>query len=306
MRTRRLPTREELERRIPHCFFIAWIVCGTAVFVEAIASRGSLFGSDGAAARVTHAAAAGAALGYLAAGVVVSVLSVLHSWASRRNGDASEATSRDAAAGRPAPSTGTLSEPRLRLFYLLFLLAAAAALGVDCSVAQWRLVDKCPGLVHDFLASCAEFGQWEAMLVVLLAIHQLDPPRRRMLWWPLACAMLSGMAANGAKMFLARTRPYAFDFHGGVWTTFGQWLPAAADRQSFPSGHAATAMGLALALAAMYPRGRRFFLFLAVLVACQRIECGAHYLSDVLCGAAIGCLTAACSWRLASWRSIEL
>ena len=205
------------------------------------------------------------------------MLSVLHSWAAGRDGGASEAASRDAEAGRPAPSTNNLTEPRLRLLYLAFLLAAVAALSVDCSVAQWRLAEKCPGLVHDLLASCAEFGQWEVMFLVLLAIHQLDPPRRRMLWWPLACAMLSGMAANGAKMLLARTRPYALDFHGGVWATFGQWLPAAADRQSFPSGHAATAVGLALALAALYPRGRRFFLFLAALVACQRIECSAHY-----------------------------
>ena len=109
--------------------------------------------------------------------------------------------------------------------------------------------------------------------------------------------LLSGMAANGAKMLLARTRPYAFDFHGNVWTTFGQWLPASGMGQSFPSGHAATAAGLALALAALYPNARRFFLLMAVLVACQRIECGAAFPSDVLCGAAIGCLTAACCLR---------
>ena len=55
-------------------------------------------------------------------------------------------------------------------------------------------------------------------------------------------------------MLVARTRPYAFDFQGNVWTTFGRWLPAADMGQSLPSGHTATAVGLALALAALSER----------------------------------------------------
>ena len=125
-----------------------------------------------------------------------------------------------------------------------------------------------------------------------------------MLWWVLACVAFSGLAANGAKMLLARTRPWAFDFQGDVWTTFGtdgcRW---AAPAQSLPSGHTATAAGLALALMVLYPRGRGLFLMLVVLVACQRMECGAHYLSDVLGGAAVGCLTVACCLRLMRWFS---
>jgi len=43
---------------------------------------------------------------------------------------------------------------------------------------------------------------------------------------------------------------------------------------------------------------------MVVLVACHRIEAGAHYLSDVLCGAAVGVIVAtAClkAGRLARW-----
>ncbi len=196
-----------------------------------------------------------AALGYLAAGVAVSALSVWHFCAWRWKASPIETTSGDAEdALRRTPSTDNLSERRLRVLYLGFLLAAVAALGVDCSVAQC-VADKCPALVHDLLEPCAAFGCWVGVLVVLAAIHQLDPPRRRLLWWPLACALLSGMAANGAKMLVARTRPYAFDFQGNVWTTFGRWLPAADMGQSLPSGHTATAVGLALALAAPIPTG---------------------------------------------------
>jgi membrane-associated phospholipid phosphatase len=62
--------------------------------------------------------------------------------------------------------------------------------------------------------------------------------------------------------------------------------------QSFPSAHTATAFGLALCLASLYPQGKGWFFTLASLVAMQRMVAGAHYLSDVLAGAAIGIVSA--------------
>jgi membrane-associated phospholipid phosphatase len=66
--------------------------------------------------------------------------------------------------------------------------------------------------------------------------------------------------------------------------------------QSLPSAHAATAVGLALALAALYPRGRWLFASFAVLAGLQRIEAQAHFASDVLAGAAVGCMVGA-AWQ---------
>jgi membrane-associated phospholipid phosphatase len=48
----------------------------------------------------------------------------------------------------------------------------------------------------------------------------------------------------------------------------------------------------------LYPNGRRLFPLVAALVACQRIEASAHFLSDVLCGAAIGYLVATALLRI--------
>ena len=121
----------------------------------------------------------------------------------------------------------------MRLLFLAFVLAAAAALGVDCSLSHWCVAGKCPRFVHDPLDLCAIFGHGVMAFVVLVGIYQLDPSRRRLLWWVLACVVLSGMAANGVKMLVARTRPWAFDFHGGVWTTFHGWLPLGAPRRAF-------------------------------------------------------------------------
>jgi membrane-associated phospholipid phosphatase len=184
-----------------------------------------------------------------------------------------------------------------------FLLCAAAALSIDCSLAQWCVDQNCPRFLHRVLAPFATFGDAAGPFVALFTIYRFDPSRRRRLWWVLACVLVSALAANGAKMLLARTRPGNFDFHYGVCMTFGQWLPVKGVCQSLPSGHTATAAGLAIALMALYPNGRWLFLLLAVLVACQRMESGSHFLSDVLCSGGVSCLAVACCLRLDRWFS---
>jgi membrane-associated phospholipid phosphatase len=308
MRGFRFPTRDELEKFIPYPFIVAWIAGGITVFAVAnVSQRGS--------AGIAHNVLVGVVAGYFAGGILVSVLSAAHSCLERFLGEKNALTATGchahACVSMPTASVGMapnsaaapdcVSESRLRLMFLGFLLAAAAALGLDCPLAQWCLAENCPRLLHDLLEVSSVLGTGMATLLIVVAIHQLDPRRRRALGWVVACVLLSGFAANGAKMLVARTRPRDIDFPADVRTTFAGWLPPTSVLQSFPSGHAATAAGLALALLPLYPSGRRLFLLPAVLVACQRVECGAHYLCDVLCGAAVSCLTVACCLRLGHW-----
>ena len=112
----------------------------------------------------------------------------------------------------------------------------------------------------------------------------------------MACAYLPGLMANLIKLTVVRTRPHAFDFQNHAASSFGGWFPmasAGSAGQSFPSAHTATAVGLAVGLAWVYPRARGFFAALAVLVACQRVAAKFHFPSDVLVGAALGLLIAA-------------
>ncbi len=100
---------------------------------------------------------------------------------------------------------------------------------------------------------------------------------------------VSGIIANLAKYMIGRARPkhladagnYAFDF----WSGDAGWA-------SFPSGHATTAMALALALALLFPRLRWIFLTLGFWIAMSRIFIAAHYPSDVLAGGLLGALIA--------------
>ena len=174
----------------------------------------------------------------------------------------------------------------------LLLAAAAAATSVDCRLSPWAISQRRgPDVLRDALRVAELFGHGLAALLIVMCVHQLDPVRRWAVPRVLAGAWLAGMAANVVKLMIVRTRPHHFHFEGDVWSTFGQWMPmisAGSRGQSFPSGHTATAFGLAIVLTWLYPRGRYAFMILASLVACQRIASGSHYLSDVLVAAALG------------------
>ena len=195
---------------------------------------------------------------------------------------------------------------------LLLVVAAAVALTVDCPLAHWCVEKNCPRLFGRLFGVCEPFGNGLGVLVIVLTVYVLDPRRRGAVWRLLAMSLGAGLAADAVKMVIARVRPHDFSFQGSVQDTFGRWLPfigAGSGGQSFPSAHTATAVGLAVALSALYPRGHRLFAALAVLVACQRIEVGAHFLSDALCGAAVGWIVArACldiEWLAARFERLE-
>jgi membrane-associated phospholipid phosphatase len=180
-------------------------------------------------------------------------------------------------------------------------LAGIAALAVDLPVAHTFRGWNSSETVHAYLGYFdvfEPFGQGlMGLLVVVAVLHQLDPSRRWAIPRVAACALAGGGLADLLKMLIVRVRPHDFAFDGSVWSTFGPCLPglsAGSGGQSFPSGHTATAVAMAGALMWLHPNGRRLFLVLAMLVGCQRIECGAHYPSDVLFGAAVGCIAAQC------------
>jgi membrane-associated phospholipid phosphatase len=134
-----------------------------------------------------------------------------------------------------------------------------------------------------------------------LSWFALDKSRRWSLARVLACSYGSGFLADCCKLLIGRTRPNAYDFESGAETFVGfipffqTWDVAQLTNraiQSFPSGHSATAAGLAIVLGVFYPHARWLFALLATLALLQRVEAGAHFPSDTLAGAALGCLVA--------------
>jgi membrane-associated phospholipid phosphatase len=184
----------------------------------------------------------------------------------------------------------------------LFAVAAVAALAVDLPLARSALSQSIAGDVRRVLDISEVFAHGCGVLLILVTAAVLDPAGRPQLARVSACAFGAGGLVQVIKHVVPRVRPYAFQSPGDVFSTFGfGWDASAAQTaaaagspavQSFPSGHTATAVGLAFGLAWLYPRGRWLFALFAALAAAQRVQSSAHFLSDTLAAAAIAGLVA--------------
>lgn len=178
---------------------------------------------------------------------------------------------------------------------LLLVLLGAAALTIDIPVERWFKAGHEGGAIRKLFDLDEVFGHGAGVAVILLSVFVLAPDLRWKVPRVMVCAYLSGLVAISMKLILARSRPSATKFESidGVLETFGTWFPwfsTGSGWQSFYSGHTATAIGLALGLSWLLPRGKWLFMGLAVLVGFQRMAGAHHYPSDVLWGAATGWL----------------
>lgn len=198
---------------------------------------------------------------------------------------------------------GSFHRRTLLLATIPLLIAAAFAFSFDFRVSLWvRDADRIPGDLRRGIMLAEVFAHGLGVLYILLVVLVLDRPGWSNALRVAACAYLPGLLAQSAKYLVARQRPSVADLDGSVSSSFLAWLPTVRTDQfdeafdyavqSFPSGHTATAFGLAIGLGFAYPKGRWLFLFFATLAGLQRIIAGAHYPSDVLVGAAIACFTA--------------
>jgi membrane-associated phospholipid phosphatase len=99
-----------------------------------------------------------------------------------------------------------------------------------------------------------------------------------------ASVAMSGIAANLIKAIVGRGRPKLLDQSG--FTGFDPFT-FNANFHSFPSGHTNTAFALALAVSFLIPRWRSGLLAAAAVVGFSRVAVNAHFLTDVLGGAAL-------------------
>ncbi|HEY1785172.1 MAG TPA: hypothetical protein VGG30_06460, partial [Pirellulales bacterium] len=129
---------------------------------------------------------------------------------------------------------------------------ALTALAVDLPIAQWLAQDPSP--LPKVLVRVVDWSEAFAYAVGVglfaLAVYLLDPARRVTLPRLLTMSWGAGLAADLTKLCIQRLRPREFDYAGGVLETFGPLVNVGNGHgnQSFPSAHAASAVGLAVAL----------------------------------------------------------
>ncbi len=189
-------------------------------------------------------------------------------------------------------------------------LAAGLSLCIDLLVAEYWLYSRTPRTLEKLLGAAEYFGHGMGVALILLTVFLAFPQLRWAVPRLAAVSLGSGLLTNLLKVsVIARARPYHLkELFGGsgslepgttIWDSFANWIPALAalgwgaaenlrsSLQSFPSSHTATAVGLALGLSWLFPRGRWWFCCLAALVALQRVTTDHHYPSDVFAGAAV-------------------
>ncbi|MEM7558788.1 MAG: phosphatase PAP2 family protein, partial [Planctomycetota bacterium] len=189
-------------------------------------------------------------------------------------------------------------------------------------IGQWHL----PGDLRKAINLSEAFAHGFGAAAILGAVLLVQGRSKQLIWTAICITLVSGLLANGLKATVVRIRPHqvgkievaqeskaqAAKPSGAV--TFASHTEEAAGKaaesgavkpekvqetfwdarqRSFPSGHAATACGLAIGLSLLFPRGTLLFGMLAGLACLQRLTSGAHFPSDVLAGASIATACAA-------------
>ncbi len=186
---------------------------------------------------------------------------------------------------------------RLAVVALVTGILCPIVLMFDVPVTRWLLEEAIPGDFRKAIELSEAFAHGVGVWVILWGVVALSPRQR---WGLPRLAILAyggGAVATLVKLIVIRARPYRMDMQTIAPIDVRQWAwdlnleqlaVYDAGWRSFPSGHAATAVGLIVGLSILFPRGRLLFICVGVMSMVQRVTDLAHFPSDVLAGAAIG------------------
>jgi membrane-associated phospholipid phosphatase len=172
---------------------------------------------------------------------------------------------------------------------------------IDIPIARWFDNNPLPREVGSMLNLMLFFSHGTGIFLILIGILMLAPRCRWRIPRLATLAMGSGAVATIVKMFVLRPRPNVLNLDIGNYDLAMLWkfdwaleqvATFSASTRAFPSGSTATATALAVGLWVVLPRGRWLFATLCLGTFLQRIYCGAHFLSDLFGGTAIGLMWA--------------
>jgi undecaprenyl-diphosphatase len=149
----------------------------------------------------------------------------------------------------------------------------------EAYTSRMRVAEK-PGVLRDLAILFAHSGDSWVWLPGLALLGWLDPAgwRERCVWM-LVGIVITALAVFTIKFSVRRRRPE------GEWGSIYRMT----DPHSFPSGHAARAVMLAVISLGTGPAWFGIILLIwAPLVLLARVAMGVHYLLDVVAGAALG------------------
>jgi membrane-associated phospholipid phosphatase len=179
---------------------------------------------------------------------------------------------------------------------LLWLLAGAAAIAlawpfdnrVDATLTVAPKTD-----LHTLAWWCSKIGEgwvigvWGIGCAVIFMLVNRPQAAAKIIFVALT-AEATGMAATILRVLSGRTRPLANVPQGfyGVWHD-GHWIIGVYQFSAFPSGHSASAVGLAAAAWLLHRGWGAVAAVYALAVMWSRIALQCHHLSDVVASAVL-------------------
>lgn len=200
---------------------------------------------------------------------------------------------------------------------LLFAILLATGLVLDPYIVPY-LQSKQEDIGGDLrreMEFVQQFGAITSAILIAATVWLLDPASRKKLIGAAAGCLTSAAAVFVLKSLLGRPRPKLQDAWGFVWPwkqytwmrgetsvtryAWEFWQRGTHDIWSMPSAHTASAFALAGVLTLLYPSLRPLMIVLGCIVALCRVVLGAHYISDVMIGGAIG-------WTIAPFIAVRV
>jgi membrane-associated phospholipid phosphatase len=142
--------------------------------------------------------------------------------------------------------------------------------------------------LHDLAWWCSKIGEgWvpaaAGIFFALIFLLVNRPAVAAKIFFVVLMCEITGLAATILRVLFGRTRPLAHAAQGfyGVWHD-GHWILGKFEFSSFPSGHAATAAGLAAAAWLVHRGWGALAAVYALAVMWSRMALQCHHLSDVL------------------------
>ena len=189
---------------------------------------------------------------------------------------------------------------RSAVFYWLIGIAIAAimiaaAFHFDNVVRDFIANHQNPGL-RNFMRNVSRFGDWAEHFGLGLCLAGVAWWRGNKKWARIFLSMLialsiAGLAARAIKISTGRARPSVKSEQ--VWNG-----PSFTSKyHAFPSGHVVASTAFFAVLIFANWRIGLGCLAIPILIGFSRIYGGAHYLSDVICAAILGVLSAILVWR---------
>ena len=183
---------------------------------------------------------------------------------------------------------------------IAFFVIGICCVPFDVALARFFCDGNLAGEFRALLRRAETFGHAYGVIAIIVSIWFTNPTIRVRLPFLVVCTFGAGLLADLFKVIFWRVRPRSFDLDQPVWESFcgtlfsfDVSLKVITDsaQHSLPSAHTAMAVAFAVALGRIYPHGRNWFFCLAFLCALNRVDGGAHFVSDACWGASVACLS---------------